>query len=100
MKLVDEFLILVRLLVPSHFIMDSIARVRSMADRPYAIVVDGSGKVTEHMLGDHVAGTVLQASVKIVSNTVESGIRTVVLTRELAIEGLDQVGEPGNTNFH
>jgi hypothetical protein len=50
----------------------------------YAVVVDGTGKVSEHMLGDHTAGTVLSASVKIINHTVANGKRTIVLTRPLA----------------
>ncbi len=50
----------------------------------YAVVVDGSGKVSEHLLGDHTAGTVLNTSVTIVSNNVVDGKRTVVLSRPLA----------------
>ena len=50
----------------------------------YAIVVDGTGKVTEHLLGHHTAGTVLGASIKVLNNTVQDGKRTVVMTRPLA----------------
>jgi len=50
----------------------------------YAIVVDGTGKVTEHMLGHHTAGTVLSASIKVLNSTVVDGKRTVVMTRPLA----------------
>ena len=49
----------------------------------YAVVVDGSGTVSEHLLGDHTAGTVLNSSVKVVSNKVLDGKRTVVLSRPL-----------------
>lgn len=49
----------------------------------YAIVVDGEGSVTEHLLGDHTAGKALQTSVKVVNNTVHDGNRTIVLTRPL-----------------
>lgn len=54
-----------------------------MGDLPYAVVVDGAGKVSEHKLADHSGGTVLSASVKVVSSTVVNGKRTVVLTRPL-----------------
>ena len=49
----------------------------------YAIVVDGAGKVTEHLLGHHTAGTVLGASVKVLNSTVLDGKRTLVLRRAL-----------------
>ena len=55
-----------------------------MGDLPYSLVVDGAGKVSEHKLADHSGGTVLSASIKLVSNTVSNGKRTVVLTRPLA----------------
>ena len=45
--------------------------------------VDGNGKVTERVLGDHVAGIVLNASIKVMSHTVADGKRTVVLNRPL-----------------
>merc|ERR1719420_2543012 len=56
-----------------------------MSDLPYAIIVDGSGHVTERKLADHHAGTQLPATVKVISSTVKNGQRIVVLTR--ALEG-------------
>jgi len=54
----------------------------SMGDRPYAIIVDGQGMVTERKLGDHEPGTQLSPTqVQVKSNTVTNGNRTVVLTR-------------------
>ena len=38
------------------------------SDLPYAIVIDGSGKVSEFNLGDHSQGQTLAKSVQIVSN--------------------------------
>lgn len=57
-----------------------------MADKPYAITIEGSsGSVVERQLGSHdgkdPAGTVLKSTVTVVSNTVTDGLRTVVLTR-------------------
>lgn len=52
-----------------------------MSDEPYAIIVDGSGKVQERKLADHAEGIVLAPSLRIMSNTVDGDIRTVVLTR-------------------
>ena len=55
-----------------------------MADTPYAIVVAGkTGAVSEHRLKNHEAGSLLPASVTVVSNTVADGVRTVVLSRGL-----------------
>ena len=40
------------------------------------------GNVEERKLGDHDPGTLLTASVRVTSNTVVDGERTVVMTRE------------------
>jgi len=55
----------------------------------YAMIVDGTGAVTEQKLGNHLAGTQLKASVKIVRATVSDGNRTVVLSRPLKGAGSD-----------
>merc|ERR1712117_545037 len=52
-----------------------------MSDEPYAIIVDGTGKVQERKLGDHDGGSALSLSVQVVSNQVVDGRRTVGLTR-------------------
>ena len=54
---------------------------QSMADTPYALIVDGKGVVTERKMANHAAGTQLHASVTVVRSTVARGRRTVVLTR-------------------
>jgi len=54
---------------------------QSMADQPYAIIVDGEGNTTERRLSNHAAGSTLAASVHVTSNAVQKGIRTVKLTR-------------------
>ena len=54
-----------------------------MSDTPWTIVVDGYGHVTERHIALHDPGTALPPSVKVVSNTVEGGKRTVVLSRPL-----------------
>lgn len=59
---------------------------QAMADRPWTIVVDGDGNVTERHLGgespnSHVAGDPLQPSVTVVGSSVAAALRTVVLTR-------------------
>ena len=57
-----------------------------MHDQPYTLIVNSSG-VMERKLGtcgseaDHCPGTLLTPSITLVSNSVESDIRTVVLTR-------------------
>ena len=63
---------------------------RSMASA-YAIIVDGQGAVTERQLGDgqgiaghHQPGLLLASSVKVMTNTVTNGVRTVVMSRPLA----------------
>jgi len=53
----------------------------AMSDEPYAIIVDGRGAVTERKLGKHAPGTLLDPSVKVVSNTVVDGRRRLVLHR-------------------
>ena len=52
-------------------------------DLPYAIVVDGAGKLSEHRLADHSGGTVLSSSLKLLTSTVKNGRRTVVMSRPL-----------------
>jgi hypothetical protein len=54
-----------------------------MADQPYAIIVDGKGAVQERKLAYHDPGKEVLTSVKVVSNTVKDGLRTVVLQRPL-----------------
>ena len=56
----------------------------AMSDKPYTIVVDGTGNVSERKLGDHDPGTVIEQSVSVTSNTVEDGVRTVTMVRDLA----------------
>ena len=55
-----------------------------MANSPYTIVVDGAGAVSEHVLGDHTPGVVLNTSVTVVRSEVAGGIRTVTMRRTLA----------------
>ena len=58
-----------------------------MSNSPYAITVDATtGKPTERVLGEHVGGIVLNASLTVVSNVVKTGTRTIVMTR--ALKGL------------
>jgi hypothetical protein len=51
---------------------------------PYAIVVSGEDySVTERKLGFHGPGSILENSIKVISNSISSGNRTVVLSRPL-----------------
>ena len=54
-----------------------------MSDSPWAVIVDGHGAVTERKLVDQKAGSLLKTTVKVISNTVADGQRTVSLTRAL-----------------
>merc|ERR1712202_57548 len=53
----------------------------AMKDAPWAIIVDGSGKVTERKLADQSPENQLSASLKVVSSTTSGNLRTVVMTR-------------------
>jgi len=54
-----------------------------MADSPWALIVDGSGVVTERKLGHHEAGRLLKPSVSIEETKVQGDLRSVTLTRPL-----------------
>jgi len=56
-----------------------------MEDLPYALIVDGAGRVTERRMGMHSAGTALPPSpgLKLVSSTLAAGVRVVVLARSI-----------------
>jgi len=55
----------------------------AMKDRPWAVIVDGLGNVTERKLADQGGGDLLPLSVDIVSSSVIGAHRTVVLRRPL-----------------
>jgi hypothetical protein len=55
-----------------------------MANSPYAIVVDGAGAVSEHVLADHAPGVAIAGSVSVLNHTVQGGVRTLTLSRPLA----------------
>ena len=57
----------------------------SMSDKPYAVIVDGAGKVSERRLVNHGPGALLNSSLTILSNSVADGVRTVVVHR--AVKG-------------
>mmetsp|Transcript_58745 Transcript_58745/g.128742 ORF Transcript_58745/g.128742 Transcript_58745/m.128742 type:complete len:880 (+) Transcript_58745:49-2688(+) len=60
-----------------------------MADAPYALISNGSG-IMERQIGtcgseaEHCPGDLLTSSVTVVSNTVEDGMRTILMTRPFA----------------
>ena len=54
-----------------------------MADKPYAIVVDGNGNVSERKLGLHSPGSLLEPSVEVVSSSSDGGFNTIALRRAL-----------------
>lgn len=55
----------------------------AMKDKPWAIIVDGTGAVSERQLADQNPGRPLAPSVSVVSSQVVDGKRTVVLSRAL-----------------
>ena len=70
-----------------------------MSDNPYAIIIDGSGTVTEMKLGNHDGGQALSKSVQVVSNQVENGVRSVVLTRSFKGQTADHYTfDPSSTS--
>jgi hypothetical protein len=56
----------------------------TMAGKPWALIVDGVGAVSEHALGNEEAGSLLPKIVTVLSTTVGDGRRTVVAARPLA----------------
>lgn len=54
----------------------------SMRDEPYAIIVTGSGIVSERKLAFHAAGDELDQQVAVLEDSVAGGIRTVVMERQ------------------
>ena len=66
----------------------------AMSDKPYTIVVDGTGNVSERKLGDHDPGTLLESSLTVISNSVVDGVRKVVMARYRIISVLIQMCLP------
>ncbi|CAE7423852.1 unnamed protein product [Symbiodinium natans] len=60
---------------------------QAMSSRPYALIVEAGGRVSERKLENHGPGHQLKASITVLSSTVTGGIRTLTLTRPL--QGLD-----------
>ena len=55
-----------------------------MGAKPWTLVVDGTGAVSEHQLGNHIAGTVLPKSVTVVESRTSGGRRTVKVVRPMS----------------
>lgn len=60
-----------------------------MSDSPYTLIVNESGVMEQHLgtcgsEAEHCPGNTLAPTVKLVSNTVVNGVRTVVVTRPFA----------------
>ena len=56
---------------------------QAMKQNPWAIIMEGDGTVTERKLADQSPGVLVPSTVKVVSNTVADGKRTVVMTRSV-----------------
>jgi hypothetical protein len=56
-----------------------------MQERPYTIIVDGYGNVTERRLGNHMPGTNITSTITVLSNDVKDSIRTVVMKRDMVL---------------
>ena len=54
-----------------------------MKGKPWTLIMEGNGNVTERQLADQSSGTLLKSSVTVVSNTVADGKRTAIMTRAL-----------------
>ena len=69
----------------------------TMADEPYAIIIDGTGAVSERKLGNHNPGTLLPSTITVLSDTVNNnGIRTVSMERPL--KGMEYCLKSGSLN--
>ena len=55
-----------------------------MDNSPYAIIIDGAGEVTEHVLGPHTGSSLLNRSVTITNRTVVEGRLTATMVRPTA----------------
>ena len=55
----------------------------------YTIIALGNGDVQERKLGNHSSGTVLSSMVTVHNNSVDSGVRTVELSRDLIGDSSD-----------
>ena len=73
-----------------------------MNDKPYTLIIEGNGNVTERKLDNHSPGKLLKSSIKIVQNSVKDGKRKVILTRAVKGATADHFSFPqkaGNLNL-
>ena len=63
----------------------------SMGDEPYTIIASGNSAPMERKLGNHAPGTLLEPSIKVLSNKVSSDgkTRTIVMNRPMKGAGAD-----------
>eukprot|EP01084_Bolivina_argentea_P167243 290290_1 len=67
-----------------------------MANEPYAIIIDGTGAVTERKLANHGPGTLLKPTITVLSSSITNDIRTVTMTRPL--KGMEYCTKSGSLN--
>ena len=74
-----------------------------MNDKPYALIVDGNGLITERKLANHGPGNQLEpSSIVVVSNTVYDNVRTLVVQRPVKGASKDHFSlplTPGDLNM-
>ena len=58
-------------------------------DGAHAYVVDGEGQLSEHLLSNHMPGSLLPLTAKVISSTSTGGVRTVVASIPFATAGID-----------
>jgi hypothetical protein len=56
---------------------------QGMDEKPYAIIVDGFGNVTERQLANHAPGTLLQPTIVVISNEVPPALLYLMLALHL-----------------
>ena len=70
-----------------------------MSDKPYSIIIDGHGQVTERKLDNHSPGSLLKAMINVTSNTVNDDIRKVVIETLVKNENYEFPSHPGDLNL-
>lgn len=66
-----------------------------MSDHPHVVIVDAAGQITELTVGTYSYGTLLDQQFQEVSHSVTNGIRTMVLSREVAASSPERFSFPG-----
>lgn len=77
----SEHLIHITMTGPSDVWYGVAFNATEMKDEPYSIIVDGTGNVFEHKLGNHGPGIRLNNTLTIINNDVINGTRTMHLNR-------------------